>query len=505
MDLGYGDRSCVWGISAKLRGIMQTVPVPLFANVYRNVDGEELSDRNYELIDGYVDELGYSVKRPGLSLLLDLGYGTNLPVEGLFWWPHKQVVIAVCNNKVLKLSYTSGTLSATDITTNGPGTAATPTFGIGTNANVATPTIYGVVAAGATMTTGNGTGTTISNFATMADADAPTTVTHVDFIDGYLLATTGTGVFQYADVNAPTTWSAGSYANAMRNPDVIKALKVFQRQIFLFGQVSTEIWENDGTTPFAPIPGGFVDVGIVAPYSIVTNGDTMYWLDDNRHFVSYSKGVLQRVSTPYDYEIEGFSAVADCIGARIEIRGRPFCLFQFPTEARTLAFNVAENSWSEWRRWDTTYGEYQHFEAKSYCYSPDWGLHLVGSRRDSKIYALSPDYKSDNGDPIRFKKVTGHIDYGTTKRKRSNELRIRCKRGEGVSGGGQAVMMLRWKDDNRQWSNEHQVSLGSIGETETVVRLFPRGVYRTRQYEVTVTDNVGFTFGSAEEDIDVLG
>lgn len=478
-----------------------TVKVPLFNKVYRNVDKEELNDNNYEVVDGYVDELGYTVKRPGLSLLLDLGYGDNVPIDGLFWWPHKSVVVCVSNNRIHKLTYSGGVLSSTNITTNGPGTLAPPTFAIGTNANVSTPTIYGVVAAGATMTQGNGTGTSISNFATIADADAPTAVTHVDFIDGYLLATTGTGVFQYADVNAPTTWSAGSYANAMRNPDVIKALKVFQRQIFLFGQVTTEIWENDGT-PFAPIAGGFLNVGIGAPYSIVESDDTLYWLDSNRHVVSYSQGVLQRISTPYDKEIGQYSSI-DCLGYKIEIRGKPFILFQFLSEAKTLVLNVAEQSWSEWRRWDSTYGEYGNFEGKHYAYSPDWGLHLVGSRRSSKIYAMSPDYVSDNGDTIRLKKTTGHIDYGTSKRKRSNELRIKAKRGQGLSGAD-AKLMLRWRDDNRSWSNELQISLGNLGQTETVIRCYPRGIYRTRQYEIVVSDSVGVTFGEAEEDIDVL-
>lgn len=479
-----------------------TVEVPFFKQVYRNVDSEELSDNNYELIDGYVDELGYSVKRPGLDLLLDLGYGANVPIDGLFWWPHKQVVICVSNNVVHKLTYSSGVLTNTAITTNGPGTQATPTFAVGTDANVTSPTIYGVIAAGTTMTQGNGTGLSISNFATIGDAQAPTTVSHVDFIDGYLLATTGTGVFHYSDVNAPTSWVAGSYANAMRNPDVVKALKVFERQIFLFGQVTTEIWENDGT-PFAPIPGGFVATGIIAPYSIVEHDDALYWLDTYRHIVSYSKGVLTRVSTPFDKEIGEYSSVSDCLGYRIEIKGQPFILFQFLAEEKTLVFNVAQNSWSEWRMWDSTFGEYKNFEAKHYCYSPDWGLHLVGSRRDSKIYSMSPNYKSDDGTTIRFKKTTGHLDWGTTKRKRCNELRFRCKRGEGLSGAD-AKIMLRWRDDNKGWSNEQHISLGNIGETETVIPVYPRGIFRTRQYEISVSDNVGFTFGKAEQDMDVL-
>lgn len=483
---------------------MPTLPVPLFSPVYRNVDEEELSDESYELVDGYLDELGFTVKRPGMDLLLDLGLGSNHPIEGLFWWPQKSLGLAVCNNKIYKLTYPSGTLTATDITTNGPGSASQPVFAVGVDSNVSAPVLYGIVAAGGIMTESHGTTNATSNFTTIADAQAPTMVSHVDFIDGYLVATTGKSMFQYSDVNAPLSWSALSFATAMRNPDTLKALKVFRRQIFLIGQVTTEVWENDGTTPFAPTPGGFFEVGTNSPNSVTVSDDGIYWLGHDRHFVGVMNGAIQKISTPYDKEIQGFSSVSDCLGYRIEIRGKPFLIFQFPTAERTLVYNVDEKNWQEWRYWDSAYGEYKHFIGKSYAYSPEWGLHLVGSRIDSKIYAFTPDAKDDDGTTIRFKKVTGHIDYGTTARKRSKRLRIRAKRGEGLNGG-EATLMLRWNDDNRGWSNEVHLSLGSIGETETVIQCEPRGIYRTRQYEIVVTDSVGISFGRAEEEFDVLG
>jgi len=481
---------------------MPTIACPLFNPVYRNVDGMELRDQGREHIDCFVDELGYVVKRPGLSEVLDLGLGVNRAIDGLFWWPHKSVGIAVSENKVYKITNSGGTLMAANITTNGPGNQSVPVFTVGVNSNVSTPTIYGIIAAGGAMIEGNGTGASISNFTTVADADAPTTVSHVDFIDGYLVATTGKGMFQYSDVNAPLSWAALSFATAMRNPDTIRALKVFRRQIFLFGDVSTEIWENDGT-PFAPTPGGYIDTGVLAPNSVVVGEEGIYWLDHKRHFVRFGNG-LEQLSTPFDQEIATYSDVEDCVGMRIEVRGRPFLLFQFPTEQKTLAYSVLDKTWSEWRYFDSSVSQYSHFLGRSYCYSPKWGLHLMGSRKESKIYSLSVDNKSDAGEPIRMKVLTGLIDYGTSKRKLCKELRIRAKRGEGV-GVGQATLSLRYKDDNRAWSNELQISLGKLGDEETTLRLFPKGVYRTRQYEITVTDNVGVILGDAQEDLELLG
>jgi hypothetical protein len=481
---------------------MRELEVPLFTAVYRNVEQEELTDESYELIDGFVDELGFNCRRPGLSLLLDLGYGTNRPVEGIFWWPEKACALAVSDNKVHQLTYPSSTLTATNITTNGPGIVSTPTFARGTNSNVSTPTYYGLIAAGGAIIQGNGTGSTISNFATLADGDAPTTVSHIDSIDGYILATTNKPFFQNSDVNAPLSWAASSFQTAMRSPDLTKALVVFNRQIYIFGQDSTEVWENDGT-PFAPVPGGFFQCGTIAPHSAVTDDNGIYWLGHRRHFMKVEGGQLQSISTPYDKEIADFSTISDCVGFRMEIRGRPAIMWQFPSQQRSLVYQPDNRSWSEWKNWDSNYSEYQPWIGKSYCYSPDWGLHLVGSRYDSKIYSMSTNYKSDNGNEIRFKKVTGLIDHGTNAQKRSGRLFMRAKRGDG-HGGSDGVMLLRWNDDNEGWSNQVEVSLGAVGERETVIDVDARGLYRTRQWEIVVTDPVSVVFGKATQELEVL-
>lgn len=481
---------------------MPTFQVPLFGPVYRNVKGIELTDDSYELMDGYLDEKGYTVSRPGLLQALDLGQG-EVPVEGLFWWPQKRSVIAVCNNKIFRVENVGGTLTAVDYTAvSGPGTFSRPVFAIGVDSNIVTPTTYGFVCAGANILIASGIGTALSSFALVPDADAPTYVSHIDFIDGYVVATTGKGFFQYSDLNDPSSWSAASFATAMRNPDDILALKVFSRQIFLFGNLTTEIWENDGVSPFAPTPGGYLQAGIIAPHSVVTNDDAIYWLDNTRHFVSYSSG-LQRISTPYDAEIQSFDTVADCVGKRIEIAGKPFLVFQFPAEQRTLVLNTAQRTWSEWGSWDLANARYTHWLGSSYCYSPDWGMHLVGGR-DGKIHKMSPNYYSDNGDLIRLKRTTGHIDYGTLARKRSKELRIRIQRGEGATVNDEPLMAIRWRDDNKQWSTQKFIGLGKVGDNRSPITIYPYGIYRTRQYELIVSDSVPVTFGGAEEDVDLL-
>ena len=65
-------------------------------------------------------------------------------------------------------------------------------------------------------------------------------------------------------------------------------------------------------------------------------------------------------------------------------------------------------------------------------------------------------------------------------------------------------LMIRWRDDNKDWSREVRIDLGDIGQTEAMRRLNLTGMFRTRQYEVVCTEDVAVVFCAAEEDIDVL-
>ena len=56
-----------------------------------------------------------------------------------------------------------------------------------------------------------------------------------------------------------------------------------------------------------------------------------------------------------------------------------------------------------------------------------------------------------------------------------------------------------WRNDGGAWSNEHQMSLGQVGQHEYIARLKRLGQYRVRQYEFGHTDDSDFILISAEE------
>ena len=82
-----------------------------------------------------------------------------------------------------------------------------------------------------------------------------------------------------------------------------------------------------------------------------------------------------------------------------------------------------------------------------------------------------------------------------------NCLQIRAKRGY-VTDTSEPKFWVRWRDQNKGWSNEHYISLNKMGEYNNIVELFRLGRAKTRQFEFCQTDVAPFAFVGAELDIE---
>jgi hypothetical protein len=203
------------------------------------------------------------------------------------------------------------------------------------------------------------------------------------------------------------------------------------------------------------------------------------------------------VSTPFDKEIQSFGTVEDCKADVIEAEGKSFLFLNFPTEDRTLVYDFHLDKWREKGYWNLTKAVHERWLGNCYCYAKGWNRHLVGSRKDGKIYEMKSDYLNDDGNPIRTVLRTGHLDCADDRHpgltnKIGKELRVKIKRGFSLdSGTGTPNLMVRWRYDGRStWSNEHLMSLQKIGATDFVARRFNLGMFRTIQFEFSMTDDV---------------
>lgn len=458
--------------------VAQWVDVPIVGDPYANVDEAELGDISPAVQDAYVNELGHTVKRPGLDEFVDVG--TSQSIDGLYWWDAESVAIAVSAGRVWKITDSAG--SKTELT------GATMANG--------TPVTFATDGTKLAMANGGKIVHTVlaGPLTEMADAQAPTDVTHVAWVDGYLLANDGaSGQFQFSSNTDVTSWAALDFATAEGSPDDVTALHVLYREVALVGRDSVEIWINDGTTPFIRQPGAFIQRGCASPYTFKRIadpqvGDTWMWLDENRRFVKLANRTPVYVSNPYDKVIQALTTVDDAVAEVMQIAGFPLYVISFPLAGKTLAYNFLKGTWTQWGYWNSAIADYQRYRGHTYCYARAWNKHLVGDHSNGLIYTASRDLFDDNGSAMRSYRRTGFMDHGTSQKKRCRQLRIRCKRGVATASVAAPVMAVRWRDTNGAWGNEHQVSLGAVGDHffEGVINRL--GEYRARQYEFIHSD-----------------
>ncbi len=474
---------------------MPSLQIPLFTKLHKAVDKVALTKQQEEVIDCFFDEVSENEiacsVRPGLDWFLDTGLGVNKPIWGGYWWEEKQCGIVITDGKIFKVTYVGGIGYATNM--------GGVTLAVGLPVSFATDGNVLLMANGGRMVFTDGTSTP----AFIVDADAPTNVSHVAFIDGYFLANKlGTNQWFYCDILSPSSWQASSFFRAIGEGDLLVGVFVFSGDILLFGTRSLEIWYNDETSPFNRRPGALFPIGTSAPFSIVFSDEGAYFLDNNKHFCAYENEKLTRISTPYDTEIEKYSSVSDCIGHRMDMCGRTFFIWSFPAADRTIAYDLTTDRWYRWGHWNGMIADYERFIGQCYFFSPAWGFHVIGDRRKSTLHKIGPEFFDDAGEAIRMLVRSGRVDYGTMKTKRCRGIRMVAKRGSIVTTT--PVMRLRFQDDGEPWSNWINMSLGNTGELEPMLKTDPTGMFANRRYEVSCSDSVPRVFMNPEHDVDVL-
>ena len=468
---------------------MPEVPLPITGPAFRNEDETELDSRNTYLMDVVVNELGDTVKRPGLQEWVDLG--TTTGTNGLYWWDEQNALIAVNNGLAFKITNASGGFEPLGgvtvpvgnkvsfesngdqlLYTNGGQMVLTPLSG---------PTAY------------------------IADPDAPTQVSYVLIHDQYAIALMrDTSQFQISEVGDITNWRAQDIFTAESKPDKLLAGLVSKDGMLLMGRKSGEFWVNDGVSPFSRVRGLSLDRGIGGAYSLTKWGDEWFWVDEKRNPIRATIQGAKELKNPYLHEFQALSSVEDALSEVMVVDGKPLWVMSFPLANRTFVYNVAQDDWSEWGSWDTDTAQYRRFIGNSYAYAKAWGFHVVGDYRNGKLYKMSRDYHNDNGAIMRSVRRTGFITHNTTMRKRSNKIRLRLKRSVANTSVETPNMMVRWREKKGPWSNTRHVSLGEVGEHDIWVELNQLGMYRSRQYEFIHTDNTDWILADGFEDITVL-
>ncbi len=285
------------------------------------------------------------------------------------------------------------------------------------------------------------------------------------------------------------------------------ALIADHRQVLLIGEYYAERWIDVGTFPFpfAVVPGSSMQHGIAASGSIARLGEGVAFLArDTRGqatVVAWGATITQpqRISTfAIENAIQKYAVTSDAIAYSYAQAGHEFYVLTFPTEDVTWVYDLATQMWHR-RAWrDPETGVYHRH--RSNCVAVFGDDIIVGDYANGKVYALSQETYTDDGDPLPCLRRCRHLT-DDLNRQFHHSLQIQFQPGVGLQDGqgSDPEAILRWSNDGGfTFGNDHRLKIGRAGRYKHRAIKRRLGYARDRVYEVVVTDPVYRVVVSAE-------
>lgn len=215
----------------------------------------------------------------------------------------------------------------------------------------------------------------------------------VAYINGYFLAArTGSQRFYWSAVLDGASWDALDYASAERAPDNIVAIWVVSDQIWIFGQITTEVWvtTGDGDAPFQRVDGRLYDQGCLAR-------DTIAKLDNSIFWVGHDFKVYRGDSQPLRVSDNGIEEAVQATDPN-DLRAWAFpwqgnLFYVLRTAYGTFAYNVATQQWSE-------FASYGRDAWRAHIGAFVNGVVIAGDDEAGRLWQLSNTLLTDGDDPI---------------------------------------------------------------------------------------------------------
>lgn len=233
------------------------------------------------------------------------------------------------------------------------------------------------------------------------------------WVDNYFASNADNSGQWFITNNGAQLWATDTnFATAERDPDNIKAIAVANREIYLFGTRSTEVWYNSGDDfPFDPVPGVFSEWGIAATSSIARIGQSLLWLAQNDQgdgeVVMTENRRPTVVSGPHiSYIINKYEKIDDAIGYTMQIAGHSWYILTFPAAGATWVYDLTTGAWF---RWSSGGGTGKHLGAYHTLIGHD---HILGALTTNRLYKCRLNIFKDDGAPILRTRTSQRIHGG---------------------------------------------------------------------------------------------
>lgn len=316
-------------------------------------------------------------------------------------------------------------------------------------------------------------------------------------IDGYFVfVDPGTDQFYLSAIDDGTSLDALDFSSADSGPDDIVTHKASHRQLWLFGEQTTEIWINSGGAdfPFARYGSYTLDVGCVGQWAACNAADTVVWIGKTKRgqgIVYMANGNQpQRIST---VAVEQALAESTDLSAATmwayQVEGHEFIGINAPGVDTTWVYDAAVDQWHERGEWNAGWDQLRCSHVVSFG-----GEHYAGDefgeivRFDTSTYDL-------NGRVLVRERTWPHLVHPSMEPVSYRGLELSA-----TTGYGGSITLEISNDGGYNFGPPLQRSLGATGRWLQRVRWNALGSARNRVFRLRQSSAVPFGINGAVVD-----
>lgn len=334
----------------------------------------------------------------------------------------------------------------------------------------------------------------------------------VTFQDGYFIFNKVNSINIFISDLYSVNFLALNTAGKTGNSDNITGIITCNKELYVFGNTTTEIWWNSGqsgSTPFVPQEGKFFQVGCVAIATILKVFNSVFWLGENEDggVVVYemANDTPMRISnSAVEFSIQnGGGDETASTSYTYQEEGHYFYCVNVPGTNTTWCYDTATSKWAERR--SIINGVVGRHLAEWSVYA--FGLNIVGDYLNGHLYTYDFNTYTDDGNPILRIRQSPHMSQGLATIF-YKLFQIDISPGVGLSNGlgnqiTPTVYLEISNDGGETWGQPKVASMGKRGKYFNRCRWQRLGRSRDRVFRVSTTDPVKFNLLSAVLDIEI--
>lgn len=228
----------------------------------------------------------------------------------------------------------------------------------------------------------------------------------VEFMDGYFLVVQrDSRSFFISALEDGTSWDPLDVFERSEGSDNLIGIRRNHREIWLPGSLTGEVWYDAGDplNPFQPVPGVFLESGLVSNQALTRYLDSLAWVEVDAHgagIVVRSNGyTATRISThAVERDLQQAADLSASVLFPQQIQGHAFLWLYHPSFECTWVYDAILDRWHREGVWDTDGSNFQPHPARSHVYA--WGdeshaVHLIQDWSSGVIYQMDLNTYTD--------------------------------------------------------------------------------------------------------------